>query len=174
MDLSSKDAQHLGLTKCDDDDIIRCVGRFSEDKQIFLARESLYSHKVCLEAHKRVGHKSVNFVMGDIRNQYWIPGLRTLAKSVRRECETCKILTTKQYPVPNVGKLPAIRITAKHPFTVTGIDFVSLFTLKEKKQELKAYVIVFSCATSRGVHFTTTRTMKTSEFIARLIEFIGF
>ena len=98
--------------------------------------------------------------------------MRTLAKSVRRECETCKILTTKPYPVPNVGKLPTIRITAKYPFAVTGIDFVGPFTFKEKKQELKAYVIVFSCATSRGVHFTTTRTMETSEFIARLNEFI--
>ena len=56
------------------------------------------------------------------------------------ECETCKILTAKPYPVPNVGKLPAIRITAKYPFAVTGIDFVSPFTLKEKKQELKAYM----------------------------------
>ena len=56
---------------------------------------------------------------------------------------------------------------------MTGIDFVGPFTLKEKKQELKAHVIVFSCATSRGVHFTTTRTMETSEFIARLNEFIA-
>ena len=55
---------------------------------------------------------------------------------------------------------------------MTGIDFVGPFTLKEKKQELKVYVIVFSCATSRGVCFTTTRTMGTSEFIARLNEFI--
>ena len=76
--LSSKDAQQLGLTKCDDD-IIRCIGRFSEDQPIFLPRESLYFHKVCVEAHKRVGHKSLNFVMGEVRNKYWIPRLRTLA-----------------------------------------------------------------------------------------------
>ena len=126
-----------------------------------------------MEAHKRVGHKSVNFVMGEVRNKYWIPRLRTLAKSGRCECETSKILTTKPYPVPNVRKLPAIRITAKYPSAVIGIDFVGPFTLKEKKQELKAYVIVFSCATSRRLHFITTKTMETSEFIARLNEFIA-
>ena len=68
VNLSSKDAQQLGLTKCDDD-IIRCIGRFNENQPIFLSRESLYSHKVCVEAHKRVGHKSVNFVMGEVRNK---------------------------------------------------------------------------------------------------------
>ena len=172
VNINSKDAQQLRLTKCDDG-IIRCVGRFSKDQPIFLPREFLYSHKVCVKAYKRVGHKSVNFVMGEVRNKYWILRLRTLAKSVTRECAPCKILTTKPYPVPNVGKLPAILITAKYLFAVTGIDFVGPFTLKEKKQELKAYVIVFSCATSRGVHFTTTRTMETSEFIARLNEFIA-
>ena len=91
VNVSSKDAQQLGLTQCDDG-IIRCVGRFSEDQPIFLTRESLYSCKVCVEAHKRVSHKSVNFVMGEVRNQYWISRLRTLAKSVKCECETCKIL----------------------------------------------------------------------------------
>ena len=125
-----------------------------------------------MEAHTRVGHKSVNFVLGEVRNQYWIPRLTTLSKSVRHDSETCKILTTKPYPVPNVGKLKAIRITAKYPFAVPGINFVSPFTLKEKKQELKAYFIVFSCATSRKALFTTTRTIETSEFIARLNEFI--
>ena len=133
VNFSSKDAQQLGLTKCDDD-IIRCIGSFSEDQPIFLPRESLYSHKVCMEAHKRVGHMSVNFVMGEVRNKYWIPRLRTLPKSVRHECETCKIFTTKAYPVANVGKLPAVRITAKYPFAVTGFDFVGPFTLKEKTQ----------------------------------------
>ena len=114
MNLSSNDVQQLGLTKCDDD-IIRCIGRFSEDQPIFLPRESLYSHKVCVEAHTRVGHKSVNFVMGEVRNKYWIPGLRTLAKSVRRECETCKILTTKPYPVPNVWKVTSHSNNCKVP-----------------------------------------------------------
>ena len=63
VNLSSKDAQQFGLTKCDDC-IIRCIGRFSENQPIFLPRESLCSHKVCVEAHKKIGHKSVNFVMG--------------------------------------------------------------------------------------------------------------
>ena len=122
-----------------------------------------------------VDHKSVNFAMCEVRNHYWIPRLRTLQKSVRYECETCKIFTTKPYPVPNVGKLPAIQITARYPFAVTGADFASVFTLKEKKQKLKAYVIAFShmqIDTSKGVHFTTTRTMETLEFIAILNEFI--
>ena len=45
--------------------------------------------------------------------------------------------------------------------------------MKENQGEAKAYVIVFSCATSRGVHFATTRTMETSEFMDHLNDFIA-
>ena len=37
----------------------------------------------------------------------------------------------------------------------------------------KAYVINFSCGTSRAVYFTTTRNLLTSEFINKLNEFIA-
>ena len=42
VNLSSKDAQPLGLTKCDDD-IIRCIGRFSEDQPVYSSPESHYT-----------------------------------------------------------------------------------------------------------------------------------
>ena len=38
---------------------------------------------------------------------------------------------------------------------------------------IKTYIVIFSCGTSRAVHFTTTRTMLASEFIDRLNEFIA-
>ena len=75
------------------------------------------------------------------------------------------------YPAPDVGPLPLLRTTAKYPFAVTGVDFLGPFCVKRKGE--KAYVIVFSCATSRGVHFATAKSMKTSEFIDHLNDFIA-
>ena len=82
VNLSSKEAQQLGLVRCDDG-IIRCVGRIINDQPIFMPSESLYSIRICEDAHRRVGHKSVNSVMAAIRNDFWIPRLRTVAKRIR-------------------------------------------------------------------------------------------
>ena len=75
---------------------------------------------------------------------------------------------TTPYPAYDVGPLSLIRTTAKYPFAVTGVDFVGPFCVKGKEGEVKAYVILFSCATSKGVHFVITKSMDNSEFIDRL------
>ena len=172
VNLNSKEAQQLGLTRFNDG-IIRCVGRIINDQPIFLPRESTYAIRICEDTHRKVGHKSVNFVMAAVRSEFWIPRLRTVVKRIKRDCESCKILRATPYPAPDVGQLPLIRTTAKYPFAVTGMDFVGPFCVKGKEGEDKAYVIVFSCATSRGVHFATSRSMETSEFIDRLNDFIA-
>jgi len=157
VNLSSKEAQQLGLTICDDG-IIRCIGRIINDQPIFLPRESTYAARICEDAHRKVGHKSVNFVMAAVRNEFWIPLLRTMVKRIKRECESCKILMATPYSAPDVGPLPLIRTTAKYPFAVTGVDFVGPFCVKGREGEDKAYVIVFSCATS-------SRSMEAPNFV---------
>ena len=82
-------------------------------------------------------------------------------------------MAAKPYPERQRGLLPEKRVTAKYPFAVTGVDFVGRFHLKEGKQEMKGYVVVFSCATFRAVYFTATRTMEAKEFIDKLNEFIA-
>ena len=67
VNLNSKEAKQLGLTRCDDD-IIRCIGRIINDQPISLPRESTYAIRICEDAHRRVGHKSVDFVMAAARN----------------------------------------------------------------------------------------------------------
>ena len=82
-------------------------------------------------------------------------------------------MAVKPYPEPQRGLLPEKRVTEKYPFAVTGVDFVGPFHLKEGKQETKGYVAVFSCATSRAVYSTATKTMEAKEFIDKLYEFIA-
>ena len=81
--------------------------------------------------------------MAAVRNEFWIPKLRTVVKHIKRECESCKILMATPYPAPDVGQLPLLRTTAKYPFAVTGVDFVGPFCAKGKEGEEKAYVTVF-------------------------------
>ena len=82
-------------------------------------------------------------------------------------------MLAKPYPETERGLLPEKRVKAKYPFAVTGIDFVGPFHLKEGREGSKGYVLVFSCATTRAVYFTVTRTMESKEFNDKLNEFIS-
>ena len=144
-----------------------------QDQLLLLPRESTYAIRICEDAHRRVGHKSANFVMAAVRSEFWIPRLRTVVKRIKQECESCKILMATPYLAPDVESLSLIRTTAKYPFAVTGVDFVRPFCVKGKEGEEKAYVIMFPCAKSREVHFATAKGMETSEFIDRLNDFIA-
>ena len=81
-------------------------------------------------------------------------------------------MAAKLFPEPKRGLLPEKRLIVKYPFAVTGVDFVGLLHLKEGKQEMKGYGVVFSCASSRAVSFTATKTMEAKEFVGKLNEFI--
>ena len=80
-------------------------------------------------------------------------------------------MATKPFPVPTAGQLPQSRMTADYLFGVIGADFLGPFQLKGGEE--KAYVINFSCGTSRAVYFTTIRNLGTSNFIDKLNEFIA-
>ena len=165
INLESKEAQKLGLTRSDDK-VIRCFGRLPDHKPVFIPKQSLYAIRLGEEVHEQVGHKGVNTMMARVTEMFWIPRLRTVLKKIKRRCEKCKIMAAKPFPVPTAGQLPESRVTANYPFGVVGVHFVGPFQLKGKDE--KAYVINFLCATSRAVYFTTTRNLVTSEFIDKL------
>ena len=170
INLESKEAQELGLSLCDDK-VIRCFGRLPDHQPIFIPKQSLYAVRVGEEVHRQVGHKGVNMMMAKIREKFWIPTLRAILKKIKGRCESCKVMAAKPFPAPTAGQLPQSRVTADYPFGVIGVDFVGPFQLKGGEE--KAYVINFSCGTSRAVYFTTTRNLGTSNFIDRLNEFIA-
>ena len=174
VNLESKEAQQLGLTQFEDH-VIRSVGRISGEQPIFIPRNSIYCDKLTAEVHKKVGHKGVNMMMAVLREKFWVPRLRAVLKKLKGSCETCRIMTTQPYPRPSVGRLPDYRTTASYPFAFTGVDFVGPFFIKadHDQQDNKAYIVIFSCGTSRALHFTTTGTMLVSEFIDKLNEFIA-
>ena len=39
----------------------------------FSCQESTYATRICEDAHRKVGHEQVNFMMATIRSEFWIP-----------------------------------------------------------------------------------------------------
>ena len=71
-----------------------------------------------------------------------------------------------------MAPLPAKRVTCAPAFTHVGIDFTRHLVLKAQKKSdrsvQKAYVCIFSCATTQMVHLELTNDMTTDEFLQAL------
>lgn len=55
-------------------------------------------------------HKNIGSVVGDIRQKYWIPSLRSLVRSIKHKCYVCKRRKAKAI-LPQMAILSVDRVT---------------------------------------------------------------
>ena len=104
--------------------------------------------------------------MSHVRSLFWIPHLRRLSKSVIRNCYGCKKFRSLPYHSPKPGPLPKDRTEKCFPFEVIGTDYAGpIYYKTKKKNELKAYILLFSCSVTRAVHIELVSNLTTTEFI---------
>ena len=117
--------------------------------------------------HYDMLHGGVGLTMAAIREQYWVPKLRSLVKVVRRKCNGCMRFRATAFTRPSPGKLPQDRTTTGGvAFEVIGTDFAGPIRYKRtQKKERKAYLAIFACSLSRAVHLELLRNMETDTLI---------
>ena len=86
-------------------------------------------------------------------------------KSIIYKCTTCKKYSGKFYPNPDPVPLPEIRERDAPPFTITGVDFTGALYVQEHNQELKVYICLFTCATSRAIHLEVVDDLSVDMFL---------
>ena len=70
--------------------------------------------------------------------------------------------------------LPAFRAELSTPFIVTGVDFAGPVYYKvSRSTTAKAYIALFTCASTRAVHLKLCRDLSAAEFQRALKEFIA-
>ena len=74
---------------------------------------------------------------------------------------------------PATGNLPRFGSELGEPFQTTGIDFAELLIYKYHDQEMKGYIVILTCATTRAVHLKLSRSMLAEEMKYTLKEFIA-
>ena len=84
-----------------------------------------------------------------------------------------QVFATSPYGATATAPLPEYHTEASRPFQHTGVDFAGPLRYKiTKKEEGKAYVLLFTCATWRAVHLEITRSQTAEEFQRKLNAFI--
>ena len=94
--------------------------------------------------------------MTPVRKHYWVPRLRRLVRNVIKSCNGYYRFQAKAYATPPLlapGKLPVDHTEGSEAFEVVGVDFAGpLKYRKSKKQEGKAYLIVYARSLTCALH----------------------
>ena len=171
MEMKETPGRRLVRDECSG--ILRCQGRIQGYCPIYL-EESLFTEKLIRYTHEKVMHMGVANTMGALREIWWIPKMRSLVKKVIRNCNVCKVFSAKPYGNQETAPLPLFCTTMSLPFQQTGVDFAGPLRCRgnHKTDEVKVYVIIFTCAVMRGVHLEVTQSQTAEEFQRKLNAFI--
>ena len=165
----------VGLKK-DEEGILRCVGRVPRYHPVFLPRNSKLASLIVQQVHEQMLHGGVSITMCRMREKYCIPKLRSLAKTLIRNCNVCrrhwkKPISTSRSPE---STLPVFRTELTNPFSVTGVDFAGPVNYKiNKSTTSKAYISLFTCTSTRAVHLKLCHDLSAQVFQRALKEIVA-
>jgi len=124
--------------------------------------------KMIRHVHESHVHAAQDTTLSLVQQKYHVLHCRQEVRQVLRKCLSCRHAATK--PIEQkMGDLPEERVTPDFAWTTIGIDFTGVLFIKgDDGKPKKSYIIVFTCATSRMVHFELANDMSTEEFLLAL------
>ena len=99
-----EDQGQLNLKK-NGTEIYECKGRIQDHYPIYILQRLLLREKITYKAHKIAMHGGVILTMAAIKENYWIPKLRQIAKRVIRNCFGCNRFHAKPFTTQQQGIL---------------------------------------------------------------------
>ena len=110
-------------------------------------------------------------LFSNIGSQYYVTAARKLARTTCKTCVSCqKIAATPEQQL--MGQLPDYRVSETQSFVKVGVDYAGHFMLKtdqrRKAPEYKAWLAVFICMATKGVHLEIIDSATTEGFLATL------
>ena len=115
-------------------------------------------------------HGGVNATLAEVRRQFWIPKGRQVVKKMLKQCGICTRDRATPLGAPVTGQLPQESITPSRAFDSVGVDFSGPIHLSEEK---KAYIALFTCVITKGMHLELVEDTSEPEFIGMLQRFIS-
>ena len=144
---------------------------------ILLPPKHPFVDRIISDTHARVKHSRIRNTLTTIRERFWVLRGRQAVKQVLRKCVVCRRAEGVPFPTPPSPDLPPERVSDAPPFVNTRLDFVGpLFIRRHGTDSLsseKVYILLFTCASTRGVHLELTPTLSVSSFLCAFRRFVG-
>ncbi|XP_067628058.1 uncharacterized protein [Eurosta solidaginis] len=171
------------LFKCspylDDHGILRIRGRVDAieaveidvKRPIILPRRHRITYLIAEFYHRKYHHLHNEIVVNELRQRYWISGLRALVREVSKQCPACHIRKAQPSP-PEMGELPMERLSPHtRPFTFTGVDYFGPIDIAVGRRREKRWGVLFTCLTTRAVYLDIVPSLSTDSFLMALKSF---
>lgn len=149
------------------DDLLRVTTKIimSKDVQAFKEPIVLVDNPIVrlyiTHLHVQAQHAGIQTTLILLRDQVWLIRARKVVRQVLHKCLACKKQEAKPI-IPIEGPLPPDRVERVASFEVTGVDLAGPLFLKSKE---KAWVVLFTCAVYRAVHFELVTSLSTEAFL---------
>ena len=153
--------------------LLRATGRTKKlDVSSFDAKHpiSLDSHypvtRLFLEnLHRTHCHQGVDYLRALVQQQFAIVKHRAALRTIVLRCVICRKRRAETLS-PMMADLPRERLAFKEPpFSNTGVDYFGPFYVSVKRSTEKRWGFLFTCLTTRAVHFEVVPSMDTSSCI---------
>ena len=164
----------------DNQKILRSKGRiihapqFTRDaiNPILVNGKSDLGKLLILDAHQKTMHLGVNSTLNYLRNAgIWLTSARTSVSHVlKQHCFKCKRFNQNTFSAQPQSALPAVRTNFINPFSAVGMDYTGAFQVTDfSGHPIKAYILLFTCLTTRAVHLELVSSMSSLEFLNAFI-----
>ena len=112
--------------------------------------------------------------MTRVRERYWVPRLRKLAKQVVKACSGCKRFETTTLAALPPGLLPTDRTEGNTTFEVIGVDFAGPLKYRVRSKKVgKTYLVLYACGLTRGLFLEVLPNLEMKEFLRSLKRLIA-
>ncbi|XP_049308602.1 uncharacterized protein LOC125777545 [Bactrocera dorsalis] len=129
-------------------------------------------------ARSETKHGGVEIMMQFIRQNYWIPRLRSALRKYLHRCVIC-VRHNHRTEIQMMADLPPDRVRAGKPFLHTGVDYAGPMEIKMIDRDgnqlikQKVWIAVFVCLKTRAVHLDVVTDLTSVAFIACYERFIA-
>lgn len=164
------------------DNILRVGGRLSHSRlpeeskhQLILPHTSSVTELLIRAMHIEQLHVGPAGLLATIRQRFWLTNARSTIRKVTRSCLTC-FRTNPSDVTQLMGELPKQRVLPSFPFSITGVDYAGPILVKQgtyRPKQIKAYIAVFVCLTTKAIHLELVSELTTNAFLAALRRFVG-
>ena len=167
----------------DDHGVIRSRGRIGKTLQydydvlnpVLLGKDHRLTQLIVEFYHKKHKHLGLQTTLNNVRmGGFWIPRMRQVVKRILNLCMTCKRFNSLAYRYPRMTNLPKHRVNFVKPFVHTGVDFTGhLWVKDEKGEDVKMYLLIFTCLNVRAIHIEVVPDMSTHSFVLAFLRFVN-
>ncbi|XP_047996432.1 uncharacterized protein LOC125234263 [Leguminivora glycinivorella] len=164
-----------------DDGLLRVGGRlehsslsFPRKHPVILPKSHALTVLIVDHFHVTYCHAGATVLMSVLQRQFWILSAGQVIRTRIFKCMKC--FKTKARPTaPIMSALPWDRVNSTGVFHTVQTDFAGPFSIKQSRLRnakiLKAYLCVFICSASKGVHLECVTDLSTEGFLAALTRF---